>query len=145
MNPTIFIAGDVVPMRRTVSLFQERQTETLFGAIRERICSSDLRIVNLEAPVADTGTLRIRKSGPSLCCASTTLETLQMAGFNTVTLANNHFRDYGDQGVQRTINQCKQLNINLIGGGNTVSEARRPLQITIKQKSITIINACETE
>ena len=99
MNPTIFIAGDVVPMRRTAPLFQERQADVLFGAMREHICSSDLSIVNLEAPIAEKAMSRIRKSGPSLCCASSTLETLKEAGFNTITLANNHFRDYGEYGV----------------------------------------------
>lgn len=145
MNPTIFIAGDVVPMRRTAPLFQERQADVLFGAMREHICSSDLSIVNLEAPIAEKAMSRIRKSGPSLCCASSTLETLKEAGFNTITLANNHFRDYGEYGVHSTINHCKNLNMKFLGGGNSSCEARRPLQTTIRQKSITIINACETE
>ena len=116
MNPTIFIAGDVVPMRRTAPLFQERQADVLFGAMREHICSSDLSIVNLEAPIAERAMSRIRKSVPSLCCASSTLETLKEAGFNTITLANNHFRDYGEYGVHSTINHCKNLNMKFLGG-----------------------------
>lgn len=47
----VFIAGDVVPRDRTIPLFKSKQTEELFGSILPVINESDIRVVNLEAPI----------------------------------------------------------------------------------------------
>ena len=47
----VFIAGDVVPQNRTISLFKEKKTDILFGDMLHKINDADIRIVNLEAPV----------------------------------------------------------------------------------------------
>lgn len=33
-----------------------------------------------------------------------------------LTLANNHFRDYGECGVDETIKECERLNVAYVGG-----------------------------
>ena len=32
-----------------------------------------------------------------------------------LTLANNHFRDYGECGVDETIKECERLNVAYVG------------------------------
>lgn len=70
---------------------------------------------------------------------------MKYAGFNMATLANNHFYDYGDDGVMQTLDACKTENIYVVGGGMTISEASKIFYKEIKGIKIAIINCCEHE
>ncbi len=62
-----------------------------------------------------------------------------------VTLANNHFYDYGDLGVKCTIEECRTKGIDCVGGGEKISEAIQVLYKKIKNTTIAFINCCESE
>lgn len=62
----VFIAGDVVPRNRTSLLFKSKRTRELFGSILPVISKSDIRVVNLEAPIINGTPTPIKKSGPAL-------------------------------------------------------------------------------
>lgn len=144
MAISLFVAGDVVPMGPTIELFKLKQTQTLFGNIMPQI-NCDLNIVNFEAPIASGNVTPIQKSGPAIRTTSETLEVLKEAGFNTITLANNHFRDFGQYGVEQTINCATKLNIGVVGGGKDKVFARKILYFTKEDKTLAVINACEHE
>ena len=143
----VYIAGDVVPNNRTLSLFYKRQTKELFGEMIPIINRADIKVVNLEAPVVYDKICPIKKSGPSLFCYKETIDVLKEAGFNVITLANNHFRDQGDSGVNNTISLISALGLNYVGGGNSYEEARKILYYTVGDSNtkVAIINACEHE
>lgn len=144
MAISLFVAGDVVPMGPTVDLFKTKQTKKLFGNIIPQI-NCDLNIVNFEAPIASDNATPILKSGPAIRTTSETLEVLKEAGFNTITLANNHFRDFDQEGVEQTIDCAKRLNIGVVGGGKDKMSARKILYFPKDDKTLAIINACEHE
>jgi len=142
----LFIAGDVVPHRRTMELFRQKKTELLLGEIIPFIRQADLSIVNFESPIVNDSQVKpLKKFGPSLKTSIETMKVLKEAGFNVFTLANNHFRDYGQQGVADTINAAKELGIETIGGGTSIEEAKKVLLKEIHGKKIAILNACEHE
>ena len=144
MAVSLFIAGDVVPKGIQPETFKNNG-EKIFLEIKPYIIGADVSIVNLEAPVIEGKPTPIKKDGPCLSTSPTTIETLKKAGFGVVTLANNHFFDQGQKGVEATINACNRLNINTIGGGVSFKQARQPLLLEHKGKRIAIINACENE
>lgn len=111
----VFIAGDVVPWNRTVAMFKEKQTEVLFDRLLPIINEADIKVVNLEAPIKNGEFTPIKKSGPILHTTKETVEVLKEAGINVVTLANNHFRDQGDQGVEDTIDALDSTGIHHVG------------------------------
>lgn len=141
----IFIAGDVVPKDRTLSLFDKKKTKEIFGDILPIIKESDIKIANLEAPVIYGNPTPIKKSGPNLFTRKTTVEVLKEAGFNVITLANNHFRDQGENGISDTINIIDKLQLKRVGGGRNINEARKILYQTFNNQIIAIINFCEHE
>jgi poly-gamma-glutamate capsule biosynthesis protein CapA/YwtB (metallophosphatase superfamily) len=51
---------------------------------------------------------------------------LRRAGFNIVTLANNHLLDCGKEGVLETLSALKRHNIQYIGAGENEKEAHSP-------------------
>lgn len=145
MATSVFIAGDIVPMGRTVSLFKEKNTTALFGNIVHEINKSDIKIVNLECPVISGALSPISKNGPTLYTTKETLDVIAEAGFNVVTLANNHFFDQGQKGVDETMDLCSANGIKTVGGGKTKREANAILTIQINDVTISFINACEYE
>ena len=142
---TIFIAGDIVPKNRTVELFKQKRTNELFHDFIPLIKKANISIGNLEAPIINGNPTPIKKSGPCLHAPKETIEVLKEVGFNTLTLANNHFRDQGQNGVDYTIQCIENQKIDFVGGGKTLFDARRILYKTICDKTIAIINVCEHE
>ena len=72
-------------------------------------------------------------------------KAIKWLGVDCVTLANNHFYDYGDQGVRNTLQACELSGIDYVGGGNNISEAGTILYKTIREETLAIINCCEHE
>lgn len=73
------------------------------------------------------------------------MEVLKMAGFSSITFANNHFRVQGQQGGNDTINTAIELGIDYVGGGKTIEESRRILFKKLNNYNIAFINVFENE
>lgn len=145
MAINIIIAGDVVPSDRTESLFKDRKTESLFGEVMPILKDADYSVVNFEAPVVIGEGAPIAKSGPHLSSSVQTMEVLKEAGFNMVTLANNHFRDQGEVGVRDTLDSAVRLGLDVVGGGANLAEAKKTKLVTVKGKKLAFLNFCEQE
>lgn len=141
----ILVAGDYCPVGKAREAIEKNDFASVFGGVKETIENVDYSIVNLECPVVESKATPIDKCGPNLCCSSKGIEALKWAGFNCVTLANNHFLDYGEQGVKDTISACKKNTIDFVGGGANIEEAARILYKDFGDKRLAIINCCEHE
>ena len=141
----ILIAGDFCPQNRVAESFKRREFERVLGQVKPIISRSDYSIVNFECAVTNGKGTPISKLGPSLQCNETGIEALKWAGFDCVTLANNHFRDYGDEGVRETMRLFDKYDIDTVGGGLTLEDAANTLYKEINGKTIAIINCCEHE
>jgi len=140
----ILIAGDFYPRRR-INQFLKKGDYSFFDDIAPIVKESDYSIVNFESCIASDNDTPIEKTGPNLKCEKEAMAAVKYAGFNCVTLANNHFRDFGDQGVSQTIKECKQNGVDYVGGGENLDNAKSVLYKKINGKIIAIINRCENE
>ena len=147
MAISLLFTGDVVPHDRTANLFKHKDIHALFADnVLSVIQNTDYSIVNYEAPIIlDGRQTPIRKSGPNLHSMPEAMEVLKDAGFDMVTLANNHFRDQGQLGVENTIDHADKIGMKHVGGGKSLGEARRFICQRIKGKTFAFINACEHE
>ena len=142
----ILVAGDYVPLNDALASIESSRFDILFGDIKGVISVADYSLVNLECPLTTNKANPIRKSGPNLGCTNPKmLDALIWAGFNCVTLANNHFRDYGEDGVDTTLQACEKMNLDYVGGGHNLHEASTILYKNINSKTVAFINACEEE
>lgn len=141
----ILIAGDFCPQFRVSRLFEQHDYASVLGSVKPIIEKADYSIVNFECPVCYGGEKPIIKCGPNLQCSGTGIEALKWAGFNCVTLANNHFLDYGKDGVKNTINTCREYGVDYVGGNMSIQEASQILYKDISGKVLAIINCCEHE
>ena len=140
----VLITGDFSTAFRSDTDLQGGDYNCL-NAIRPYTSRADISVVNFESPIVLNRPTPIKKSGPNLYCTEKGMECLVVNGFNCITLANNHFFDQGQQGVEDTISVCRSKGVSYVGGGLNKSEARSILFKQIRDRKLAIINACERE
>ena len=141
----VIVAGDYCPQYRAAELIDKGDFIPVFGDIKETLKQADYSVVNLECPICKGGEKPIIKQGPNLCCTERGVDAIKWAGFDCVTLANNHFYDFGDVGVKKTLEKCNQAGIDTVGGGMNLKEASTTLYKKIGNTTLAIINCCEHE
>ena len=141
----ILIAGDFCPCDRVKIDFEHGEFDKVLGGVKSVIESADYSIVNFECPAIKGGEKPISKVGPNLCCSEKGMEAVKYAGFDCVTLANNHFYDYGDEGVANTLAVCDKYSVDFVGGGMNLEKASQTLYKQIGGETLAIINCCEHE
>lgn len=141
----VLIAGDFSLNKRDLEFIQNKNFEGKFVDIRDLTSNSDFSIVNFETNVSTPDSLPIEKHGPNLTTIPQSVDSIKYIGFNVVTLANNHFFDYGDNAVFNTLNILDDKNIKHVGGGRNIKEAENTLYLKQNSDTLAIINACEHE
>lgn len=146
MNDTIniFISGDFAPINRVKDLIQSEEYQLIYNDILPVIQRADIAITNMEVPLIEDGTA-IKKTGPNLKVPVKSVEALKFAGFNLVTLANNHIMDYGWEGLKSTIQLCSEHNIDIVGAGENLNEASKIKYLNCKGSTLAFINVAENE
>lgn len=139
----IVIAGDFTTVDRGKEAIHQH---TAFDkGITKILSEADISILNLETPVVTSSAKPIHKIGESLKTDEEAISYLKESGVNAVTLANNHFNDYGLEGINDTIQALKKEGIDFVGGGRNEEELRRILYKEIEDTKIAFLNYCETE
>lgn len=141
----ILVAGDYRPDNRVTQLFNQKDYSAVFGEVKTLTQKADYSIFNLESPVVKGNALPIKKRGPNLKCDENGIEAIKWAGFNCATLANNHFRDYGDEGIDNTLRVLNKHGLDHCGGGMNKEQAAKVFYKEIEGKKLAIINCCEHE
>ena len=141
----ILIAGDYCPQERVAKLIEEGKGCSVMKDMKPYLNGADYAIVNFECAVVDSTVKPIVKFGPCLSCSAKGVDLLKTMGFDGVTLANNHFRDYGNAGVKNTMLALRENGIDYVGGGENSSEAEKVLYKVIAGKIIAFVNFCENE
>lgn len=144
-SQTIIFAGDFASHGRVVEYLKNEDYASLFSKFKPILGVSDFSVVNLESPMIGNGCKPIKKVGPSLCAPFNLATAARYAGFDMVTLANNHLNDYGADGIRFTLLRCKEENLETIGAGENLTEASKIMYHTIKGRRFAFINCCEHE
>lgn len=141
----ILITGDFCPRFRVAELIEKGDFAALLSDAKELTGKADYSIVNFECPVVEHEAQSISKQGPNLRCTRKGLEAVKWTGFNCVTLANNHFLDFGNVGVVDTLNASQEIGLDAVGGGKNITEASQTLIKEIAGARLAVINCCEHE
>jgi len=127
-NVSIYAVGDIRPdwpnpesiveMELVLPIFKE--ADILFG--------------NLESPLSDKGERQVCNSGRKI--KPEKLSSLIDAGFDLMSFANNHHLDHGDQAFFDTIARLTAKNIAVVGAGQNIDEARKP--VILERKGVKV-------
>jgi gamma-polyglutamate biosynthesis protein CapA len=108
---TIAAVGDIGLGRETnYQIIQQNNPNLPFEKIKDVINSADISIGNLEGPVIEN--CPIIRSGFKFCGQPENIQGLNYAGFDGMSLANNHINNYGLEGITQTTKNLLKNNID---------------------------------
>jgi hypothetical protein len=119
---TLAFMGDI--MLGTENLLPPDGAKGFFTDVTPYLKGRDIIFGNLEGPLTDRGApTKDTSTGRSFCFRTPPSygQILKDAGFNIVSLANNHAYDYGEAGRAQTVEVLDSLGISHTGGIGEIS------------------------
>ncbi len=122
---TLAVVGDIMLGRR-VGAAMER-TGDFAAPLRPfagRLASADVTVGNFEATLSRDGSPT--QGGDSFAADPRVAEGLNLAGFDVLSLANNHVGDWGSRALVQTVERVQAMGILPVGAGADLAAARSP-------------------
>ena len=129
--PRLVLAGDIA-----VEFVDPKK---MMQKIAPYFRDSAIAFCNCEWPLTDRGEPWPSKAGRVVRSAPEKIETYTYAGFDVVTLANNHVMNYGPEGLLQTIQILDAHGIKHCGAGKNLAEAHRPAVVDWKGLKIAFL------
>lgn len=144
MSLEILIGADVVPTASNLDAFQSSAPHLLFGGLGEVWNAADMRVFNLETPLADAESAQ-NKCGPHLLAPKKCAEGIASLNPTGVCLCNNHILDHGAAGLAATKAALKAKHLASFGAGEDADEADKPFVFVKHGVRIAVYAVCEHE
>lgn len=120
---SLVCVGDVMLGRGVACLCAARGGDYPFAELAPRLREGDLTFGNLESPLTDAPTrfprVNALRGEPQMAPA------LARAGFDVLSVANNHAIDYGRTGLAQTREVLREAGIAAVGAGPTQAVAEQ--------------------
>jgi poly-gamma-glutamate synthesis protein (capsule biosynthesis protein) len=112
----IFV-GDMMLSRNVGDTISREDPEFPFEYVHDTLQTADITMGNLESPVSSLNTTVCEKNNKRLCFKASpeSLRGLTYAGFDIVTVANNHAVDYQPEVLNDTLSQLSAAGIKYTG------------------------------
>jgi gamma-polyglutamate biosynthesis protein CapA len=109
-----------------------------FVYVGDLLRAADVTFGNLEGPLTRRGSAQSKqyvfRSPPELVAPA-----LARAGFDVVSLANNHTLDYGVEGLHDTIQGLERAGIRYAGAGDNLAAARKPAMLNANGTRVALL------
>ena len=92
-----------------------------------RLAAADITVGNLESTLSDDGA---PTQDDAFHAPPAVRGELRNAGFDALSLANNHVGDYGDSALVETVRLLHDAGLPTFGAGRDLAAARRPVVLT---------------
>lgn len=136
--------GDIMLAGRWASVLKSKGYEHPFAAVKSELAGGDINIANMESPIA-TGGREYTGKQFRFRAEPAVAKAVRAAGFNLVTLANNHSMDFGGEALAETLQHLDSAGIAWIGAGENLDEARKMALYTIKGKKVAFLGYSLTQ
>jgi poly-gamma-glutamate capsule biosynthesis protein CapA/YwtB (metallophosphatase superfamily) len=123
---TVTLVGDVMLGRR-VARAAAGDPAAPFRHVAARLAAADLTVGNLECTLSRAGAPR--QGDDSFAADPAAVAGLRAAGFDVVSLANNHAGDFGPRALAETLDRLRAAGIAPVGAGRDEVEARAPVVV----------------
>ena len=141
MNPSDSLswlfAGDIMMNRGVEQIIHKQGKDDWmfpFFYMRDVLADADITFANLEGPISDKGTNV--GSEYSFRMDPQVAGTLAGAGFDVVSLSNNHMGDWGRDAFEDTMRRLQRAGIAYAGGGWNEKESLEPTTFEVRGKRI---------
>jgi poly-gamma-glutamate capsule biosynthesis protein CapA/YwtB (metallophosphatase superfamily) len=136
---TIHLAavGDIMLDRGPGIVLQQGNLAYPFAKVAELLQTTDITVGNVESALGNVGTPEI-KSYP-FRAPPEAAQALALAGFDVVSLANNHGMDYGPEALLQAIDLLQAEGIAPIGAGANFDAAYAPYLTQVNGLSLAFL------
>ena len=117
--------GDIMLARTIGEMIESEGIEAPFAFTAETLSTADITLGNLECSISDRGTPEDKKY--TFRAPLSAAESLQFAGFDLVSLSNNHILDYGPLALEDTLAELSAAAVQTVGAGMDDAEAYQPV------------------
>lgn len=114
---TLYATGDLCVNRD--------EPDSIFTLAAPILRQADILFGQLETNISSRGAPSVHAGNP-MRAAPDTISAYVGAGFDVLSFASNHTLDWGPDALLDTIDIAKQNNIQIIGVGENIVDARRP-------------------
>jgi len=118
----LLFVGDTAPKRPDM--------DSIFAPTNDFLHDCDMLFGQLEAVVTDKGAPACQSRLP-LRIYPSAAQCLKKAGFDVMSNAGNHILDWGYEGYFDTMRYMKEAGIEIVGAGDNITEARKPVIRTL--------------
>jgi poly-gamma-glutamate capsule biosynthesis protein CapA/YwtB (metallophosphatase superfamily) len=136
----IVLTGDS-NLHRRLSVFDD----TAYLAFFKRIQTADASFTNLEAVIHPLTIPGAAFAGGTPGISPTwTVDELKWAGFNLLSVANNHALDYGIDGLRSNLHALDAAGLAYAGAGENLAFARAPAYLDTKKGRVALVASAST-
>ena len=123
---TMAAVGDIMLGRRVGDRHRDDPGAPL-KPLAKQLAAAEITVGNFESTLSADGSAT--QGGDSFAASPRVTPGLRAAGFDLVSLANNHVGDYGDRALRQTLARFDSAEIETVGAGRDLTAARRPVII----------------
>ena len=123
---TLAAVGDIMLGRRVGARHRVDPAAPL-KPFAKRLAAAEITVGNFESTLSTAGSPT--QGGDSFAASPRVIPGLRAAGFDLLSLANNHVGDYGDRALRQTLDRFAATKIDTVGAGRDLAAARRPVVI----------------
>jgi poly-gamma-glutamate synthesis protein (capsule biosynthesis protein) len=137
---TLVACGDISFGRDLGQILLREPGHDFFSAVAPLLASGDVRFANLESQLSDqhgqtqSPWVKLVFTGPPEGAGA-----LSRAGFDVVSLANNHAWDYGKKALLETLDNLDRAGVAHAGTGRSRAEAYRPAIVERKGFRVAVL------
>jgi poly-gamma-glutamate synthesis protein (capsule biosynthesis protein) len=142
---TIVFAGDTAEADFALGTVEVLGLLYPFGSTIDLVRGADLAVANHEAPITDGGTPSWLYKKYVYRAPPASARALADAGFDVLSLANNHTTDFGFDGLADTMDVAARAGLATIGAGRDAAEARRGLIADVGGLRVGLLAYCERQ
>lgn len=130
-DPVVHLAavGDIMLDRALGYAISQGDLDYPFARIAPLLQAADVTVGNVESALGDVGQPQPKRY--PFRAPPAAAQSLARAGFDVVSLANNHGMDYGPQALLQAIDLLRAANVAPIGAGANAAAARAPHVVEI--------------
>jgi poly-gamma-glutamate synthesis protein (capsule biosynthesis protein) len=131
----IATTGDTIIMRRLQTISRP-DVDKLWNLLR----SADVAFTNFETQVTDFTFPPAEQSGGTYMSSPPwVVDEIKWAGFDMVSIANNHGGDFGQDGIRNTMKVLGEKELPFAGAGENLAMARAPAFVDTKRGRVALI------
>lgn len=135
------VVGDLKLAHRAAGDITAGRGSRVFAGVADELASADLTLGNLETTLGtarDQGDRQHKRY--TFMSPPSSPEVLLDAGFDHVSLANNHVYDFGEPGILSTVRALDQAGLPNSGAGADPRAAREPAVLEANGRRIAVLS-----